>query len=63
MTEKLRIEMEWARAKMRAMPSGEYGKLIDWDTSIHEIDLQLYAKYGLTDEEIDFIETHVKEMK
>ena len=35
---------------------------IDWSKSIHEIDLQLYKKYGLTDEEIDFIETHVKEM-
>lgn len=35
---------------------------IDWSKTIHEIDLQLYKKYGLTDEEIDFIETHVKEM-
>lgn len=35
---------------------------IDWSKSIHEIDLQLYAKYGLTDEEINFIETKVKEM-
>lgn len=35
---------------------------IDWSKSIHEIDLQLYIKYGLSDEEINFIETHVKEM-
>lgn len=35
---------------------------IDWLKSIPEIDRQLYAKYGLTDEEIDFIESHVKEM-
>ena len=35
---------------------------IDWSRSIHEIDQQLYHKYGLTDEEIAFIETHVKEM-
>lgn len=35
---------------------------IDWTKSIHEIDLQLYKKYGLSDEEINFIETHVKEM-
>lgn len=35
---------------------------IDWSKSIHEIDLQLYQKYGLNDEEIKFIETHVKEM-
>lgn len=35
---------------------------IDWSKSIHEIDLQLYKKYGLTNEEIQFIETNVKEM-
>ena len=35
---------------------------IDWSKSVHEIDLQLYKKYGLSDEEIAFIETHVKEM-
>lgn len=35
---------------------------IDWSKSIHDIDQQLYRKYGLSDEEIDFIETHVKEM-
>jgi hypothetical protein len=35
---------------------------IDWSRSIPEIDRQLYAKYGLTDAEIEFIETHVKEM-
>lgn len=35
---------------------------IDWSTSIANIDKQLYKKYGLSQEEIDFIETHVKEM-
>jgi len=35
---------------------------IDWSKSVHEIDLQLYKKYGLSAEEISFIETHVKEM-
>ena len=35
---------------------------IDWSKSISEIDKQLYAKYGLSQEEIDFIESHVKEM-
>lgn len=35
---------------------------IDWSVSIAEIDKQLYKKYGLTQEEIDFIESHVKEM-
>lgn len=36
---------------------------IDWSKSVHEIDLQLYQKYGLSEDEIDFIETHVKEME
>ena len=35
---------------------------IDWSKSIPEIDQQLYKKYNLTKEEIDFIESHVKEM-
>jgi len=36
---------------------------IDWSKSIHEIDLQLYKKYGLNKDEIAFIENRVKEMK
>lgn len=36
---------------------------IDWSTSVSQIDQQLYKKYGLTQEEISFIETHVKEME
>ena len=35
---------------------------IDWSKSISDIDRQLYKKYGLSQEEIDFIETNVKEM-
>lgn len=35
---------------------------IDWAASIPEIDRQLYAKYGLDEQEIRFIESHVKEM-
>ena len=35
---------------------------IDWSKSVHEIDLQLYRKYGLDEKEIAFIESHVKEM-
>ena len=35
---------------------------IDWTKSIPEIDQQLYTKYGLTKDEIDFIEEKVKEM-
>ncbi len=36
---------------------------IDWSKSIPEIDQQLYKKYGLSQEEIDFIETRVKAME
>ena len=36
---------------------------IDWSKSIPEIDRQLYAKYNLSQEEIDFIEKNVKEME
>ena len=36
---------------------------IDWSQSVAGIDRQLYAKYGLDEREIKFIETHVKEMK
>lgn len=36
---------------------------IDWSQSISDIDQQLYKKYKLTQEEINFIEKNVKEMK
>lgn len=36
---------------------------IDWSKSISEIDQQLYKKYGLSDEEITFIEEKVKDME
>jgi hypothetical protein len=35
---------------------------IDWSKSIPQIDQQLYAKYGLGDDEIAFIEANVKPM-
>ena len=36
---------------------------IDWSVSIANIDKQLYKKYGLSKEEIAFIENNVKEME
>lgn len=36
---------------------------IDWSKSIREIDKQLYKKYDLTDEEIDFIEKTIQPME
>ena len=35
---------------------------IDWSKSVEEIDAQLYAKYGLTDDEVTFIESMIKPM-
>lgn len=35
---------------------------IDWSQNIPEIDAQLYAKYGLSEEEITFIESMIKPM-
>ena len=36
---------------------------IDWSKPIPEIDRQLYAKYGLDEQEIAFIEEKVKAME
>ena len=36
---------------------------IDWSESIEDIDRQLYRKYNLTQEEIDYIEKTIKPMK
>lgn len=36
---------------------------INWNLSITEIDAQLYKKYGLTEEEIAFIEKMIKPME
>lgn len=50
---------KWANVPLQDFTSSSD---IDWSKSIPEIDQQLYKKYGLSQEEIDFIETHVKEM-
>ena len=36
---------------------------IDWSKSIPEIDQQLYKKYNLTEEEVNFIESKIKPME
>ena len=35
---------------------------IDWNQSIEDLDSQLYKKYNLTSEEIEFIESMIKPM-
>ena len=60
----LKATQNGSKACYRMVPLQDFTSAsdIDWSKSIHEIDLQLYKKYGLSDEEINFIETHVKEM-
>ena len=61
----LKVTQEINPQKWKYVPLQDFtpNSDINWNTSIHNIDLQLYKKYGLTQEEIDFIETHVKEME
>jgi len=49
----------------RHIPTQDFtpGSDIDWSQDIPGIDAQLYAKYGLSDDEITFIEENVKPME
>ncbi|MBR0383239.1 MAG: restriction endonuclease, partial [Eubacteriaceae bacterium] len=60
----LKVTQDNAKPKWKFVPLQDFtsNSDIDWSTSVHDIDLQLYRKYGLDETEIDFIETHVKEM-
>lgn len=60
----LKITQHVTPEKWKYVPLQDFteGSDIDWSKSIHEIDLQLYRKYGLDEKEIEFIESHVKEM-
>ena len=51
--------------KWKCVPLQDFSKAsdIDWNTSIANIDRQLYSKYRLSEEEINFIESKVKEME
>ena len=60
----LKITQDLNAEKWKYVPLQDFtpNSDIDWSKSIHEIDLQLYRKYGLDEKEIEFIESHVKEM-
>lgn len=61
----LKITQSNARDKWRFVPPPQDftpSSDIDWSLPVPQIDEQLYAKYGLSDDEIDFIESHVKAM-
>lgn len=61
----LKITQHVTPEKWKYVPQQDFTSTsdIDWSKSIAEIDRQLYKKYGLTPDEIKFIETHVKEME
>lgn len=50
---------KWSKVPMQDFTSNSD---IDWSKSISEIDQQLYRKYNLSQDEIDFIETKVQAM-
>ena len=60
----LKITQDNSPSKWKYVPQQDFSDHsdIDWSKSIPDIDQQLYKKYDLTQEEIEFIETHVKEM-
>ena len=60
----LKITQDNPASKWKYVPLQDFTPAsdIDWSKPIPEIDRQLYAKYGLDEGEIEFIETHVKEM-
>ncbi len=60
----LKITQDNTRDKWKYVPLQDFTSSsdIDWTASIPDIDKQLYKKYNLDEKEINFIETHVKEM-
>ena len=60
----LKVTQHHSPAKWKYVPLQDFTSAsdINWSKSIPEIDQQLYAKYGLDETEIEFIETNVKEM-
>lgn len=61
----LKITQDNNRDTWRMIPLQDFtlSSDIDWSQSVANIDKQLYKKYNLSDEEINFIETNVKEME
>jgi len=61
----LKITQDNPRGKWAKVPVQDFTKdsEIDWLQSVANIDKQLYAKYGLDENEINFIETRVRVME
>lgn len=64
MVSAVKVTQDFTVDKWRLVPQQDFTETsdIDWTQSIADIDQQLYKKYDLSDEEIEFIERHVKEM-
>jgi hypothetical protein len=60
----LKVTQHITSGKWKYVPLQDFTSAsdIDWSKPIPEIDQQLYKKYGLDETEIDFIESHVREM-
>ena len=60
----LKVTQDNSKETWRFVPLQDFTESsdIDWTLSVPEIDQQLYAKYHLTDEEIQFIERMIKPM-
>ncbi len=60
----LKITQDIAPDKWANVPNQDFSNKsdIDWNKTVHEIDLQLYKKYNLDEDEISFIENTAKEM-
>lgn len=61
----LKVTQDNPSEKWRLVPMQDFtaNSDIDWTKSIEDIDKQLYRKYNLSEEEIEFIETKVQAMK
>lgn len=61
----LKVTQDNPKSRWKKIPIQNFNSNsdIDWSKSIAEIDQQLYKKYGLNEEEINFIELNVKEME
>ena len=60
----LKVTQDNKKESWRKVPLQDFtpNSDIDWSKSIEDIDQQLYKKYNLSQDEIDFIESKVRTM-
>ena len=60
----LKVTQDNPKATWRFVPLQDFTSSsdIDWSKPVSDIDSQLYSKYGLSDEEIEFIEQNIQPM-